>query len=226
MQSTSSSSSSNYGNKIWDLNKDRKQRVWTKELCRLVYSQAPVARVQYNQYSLGSIEENFQDAYKWLFSNCIGLVSSKGDWDFALSARLVNAMGPLDRLLPLEEWICWVPAYSLLLEGYDGVGFIEQNGRYRMNFMGGKCYTYEFSYCLCNPGKQKQDDEDVEHLCCQAKCVRPSHLNLVKSSENRSKTRDICPGYIIDLQGETLYCACAHEPTCKKIAPLIKTVSF
>lgn len=112
----------------------------------------------------------------------------------------------------LQPFLCWE-----IMDDTGGV--IKQSGRHRINFQSGKCYSYEFSYVFFN-NVEKKEKHDVAHLCGNPKCWNPGHLCYEPSSINRSKERDVCTGYVWNIDTEKLMMGCEHEPKCMHLRPV------
>jgi hypothetical protein len=156
-----------------------------------------ITRRKKNQYSE---EETDEEIFAWLKDNCY------------LSESLN------------DKFICWnTPSHS---DDIKGFAFNKRNGEYevraRINRNGKKIFAYVFVYEMHYPENpsQEEDGSDIHHLCCNPRCFRPTHLIKISIQENRSKERDMCPGWIcvqLDDGSYVYFKVCTHDPECKKI---------
>ena len=109
---------------------------------------------------------------------------------------------------------CWIP-----IVGTKGIDYNEVNNQFRFSFKGVKTLLHVFTKGLF---EENYDNLDVSHLCHDRKCCRPSHLVYENRSDNKS--RDGCPGYVID--NDKAHLLCKHKPPCKVTSSIIKTLDL
>lgn len=175
----------------------RKRGFFKRETRRLVFEGEPYKRPIENQHS----RLEARDVIKWMACNSHGIfykceVMYKGE---------------------LSQFLCW--------EMFGNItGTIHQFGRDRINFQGGKCYSYQFSYIFFNPDVELKSGYEISHLCGNPKCWNPDHLCYEPAGINRSRERDICTGYIWNKDREELMIGCEHHPKCKRLR-VVKNVN-
>lgn len=191
---------SDSSNKVWNMS--GRGVFFKQEAEWLVFSGKPYPRPTENQHK--RLEP--KDVLKWMACNSLVRFYK---WKDAPTESYSCAK--------LQPFLCWE-----IMDKTSGVA--EQAGRHRINFQGGKCYSYEFSYVFFSKDAQRRSGYDVSHLCGNPKCWNPNHLCYESSSDNRSKGRDVCTGYVWGIDTGQLMFACDHTPECKHLRA-VKDVS-